>query len=84
MTELQISLPDDLQDGLRAAVALGQCGSVEQAVIEAVGDWIGQRRLDAIPIERLRALVQEGIDSGPGENAADLFKRLREKYADPL
>jgi antitoxin ParD1/3/4 len=68
--EVQIFLPDELANDIGAAVAQGEYASEEEIIREAIEEWNGRRLENAIPIERLKALVQEGIDSGPGRGSS--------------
>jgi hypothetical protein len=42
---------------------------------------LSEELLSAADSERLEAKVREGIDSGPGVPAEEVFARLRRKYA---
>jgi antitoxin ParD1/3/4 len=71
--KLSIALTADMATDIRAAVEAGDYGSVS----EVVRDWRLRRKIETLETEELRRLVQEGIDSGPGLDAADVFARLR-------
>jgi antitoxin ParD1/3/4 len=77
--KLSIAVTPEMADELRAAVEQGEYGSVS----EVVRDWRLRRKVEAIEIEQLRRLVQEGIDSGPGLDAEDVFARLRARFGRP-
>jgi antitoxin ParD1/3/4 len=49
---------------------------------ESLRDW-RLRKLEAIEIDALRRLVQEGIDSGAGLDVDDVFARLRTRFGQP-
>lgn len=51
------------------------------ADVVAAGLSLLEMELAAADNDRLRALVREGIDSGPGIPAEEVFARLRHKYA---
>lgn len=51
------------------------------ADVVAAGLSLLETELAAADNDRLRALIREGIDSGPGIPADEVFTRLRRKYA---
>jgi antitoxin ParD1/3/4 len=62
--KLSVLLPAELVRSVRQAVD-GERYAVESDVlIDALQDWEVKQRLRAEKLVRLRALVQEGIDSG--------------------
>ena len=66
---LQLTLPDELNAEISAAVSRGEYSSAEEVVADAVAQWRSARRLDAsIDVAELRRLWDEGIASGPGRN----------------
>ncbi len=81
--KLSVALTPDMVAEMRAAVEIGDYGSVSEVVREALRDWRLRRRIDALETEELRRLVQEGIDSGPGLDAASVFARLRARFGPP-
>lgn len=81
--ELLIELTPDMVAELRAAVAEGAYASVSEVVRDVLTDWHLCRRVGSLPADDLRRQVQEGIDSGPGLEAVDVFDRLRIKYGSP-
>lgn len=72
---LHLSLPDDLAAEIAAAVERGEYASEGEAVLGAVKEWRAQRQAEAIDVEELRRLVQEGVDSGPGR--FETFEEIR-------
>jgi antitoxin ParD1/3/4 len=65
---LHLSLPDDLEAEVAAAVAGGEYSSAEDLVANAVAEWRAGRRLDAaLDGEELRRLWRDGTESGPGK-----------------
>jgi antitoxin ParD1/3/4 len=68
---------------LRSAVEGGDYGSVSEAIRDALRDWRMRRKIEALEIEELRRLVQDGIDSGPGVEAGPVFARLWARYGSP-
>lgn len=81
---MQILLPDDLAEEISASVKRGEYSSESDALIGAVEEWRAQRSVEALSVEELRRLWQEGIDSGPGlgltieEIKAEARRRRRE------
>ncbi len=63
---MQLRLPDALAAEISASVERGEYPSESDAVIGAVEEWSAQRTVEAVGVEELRRLWQEGIDSGPG------------------
>ncbi len=82
--KLSIALTPEMAAELRAAVEQGEYGSVSEVVRDALRDWRLRRKVEAIEIEELRRLVREGIDSGPGLDAENVFARLRARFGRPL
>ncbi len=80
--KISIALPPDMVGVLRTAVASGEYASASEVIREALRDWKLKRKVEALELEELRRLVQEGIDSGPSIDAALVFSRLRAKYRD--
>ena len=81
---LQVTLPDDLEAEVAAAVAGGEYSSAEDVVANAVAEWRAGRRLDAsLDGEELRRLWREGIESGAGRNMSidDIKSEARRRFA---
>lgn len=78
---VQVALPDDLDAEVKAAVARGEFANEGEAICSAVADWRAQRKVDEIGVDELRRLWDEGVASGPGEEAKPFFERLNAKYA---
>jgi antitoxin ParD1/3/4 len=74
--KLSIAVTAEMAAELRAAVDGGDYGSVSEVVRDAPRDWRLRRKVEALEIEELRRMVQEGIDSGPGVAAGPVFARL--------
>jgi antitoxin ParD1/3/4 len=62
----KITLAPELAAAVDEAVASGEYPSVSAVLDEALGRWKEERENFGYTREELRALVQEGIDSGPG------------------
>lgn len=63
----KITLSTDLAATIDAAVETGDYASASAVVDEALREWAERRDNCGYTIEELRALVQEGIDSGRGQ-----------------
>lgn len=81
--KLSVALTPDMVAEVRAAVEVGDYGSVSEVVRDALRDWRLRRKLETLETEELRRLVQEGIDSGPGLEADAVFARLRTRFGQP-
>ncbi|HEX2940073.1 MAG TPA: type II toxin-antitoxin system ParD family antitoxin [Rhodopila sp.] len=81
--KLSIALTPDMIAELRAAVEVGDYGSVSEVVRDALRDWRLRRKFEPLEGEELRRLVQEGIDSGPALEADVVFARLRARFGHP-
>jgi antitoxin ParD1/3/4 len=75
--KLSVLLPAELVRSVRQAVD-GERYAVESDVlIDALQDWEMKQRLRAEKLVRLRALVQEGIDSGSAPLTPGEFDRIK-------
>ncbi len=81
--KLSVALTPDMVAEVRAAVEAGDYGSVSEVIRDALRDWRLRRRIESLETEELRRLVQQGIDSGPGLDADDVFDRLRARFGSP-
>jgi antitoxin ParD1/3/4 len=81
--KLSVALTPDMVAEVRAAVEGGDYGSVSEVVRDALRDWRLRRKIESLETEELRRLVQEGIDSGPGLDATEVFARLRARFGQP-
>jgi len=61
-----ITLSPELATAVDEAVAAGEYASASEVIRDALRGWKERRDLYGYSLEELRALVQEGIDSGPG------------------
>lgn len=77
MATMNISLPDDLKAFVDAQVAEHAYGSTSEYLRELI-----RKQRD---VEKLRNLLLEGANSGPGELVtADTFRQLREELRERL
>jgi antitoxin ParD1/3/4 len=81
--KLSVALEADMIAEVRAAVADGDYASVNEAVSDALRDWSIRRRVEKLETRELKRLVLEGIESGPGLDADDVFAELRARFAKP-
>lgn len=78
--KLSVALAPDIVAEMRAAVEVGDYGSVSEVVRDALRDWRLRRKLETLETEELRRLVQDGIASGPSLEADAVFDRLRTRF----
>lgn len=64
-----ITLSTELAAAVDDAVTAGEYASASEVIRDALRLWKERRDLFGYTLEELRALVQEGIDSGPGQYA---------------
>jgi antitoxin ParD1/3/4 len=65
-----ITLSRELATAVDEAVTAGEYASASEVIRAALRQWKERRDLFGYTLEELRALVQEGIDSGPGNYAS--------------
>ncbi len=65
-----ITLSPELAAAVDDVVAAGEYASASEVVRDALRQWKERRDLFGYTLDELRALVQEGIDSGPGRYAS--------------
>ncbi|MEO5322371.1 type II toxin-antitoxin system ParD family antitoxin [Mesorhizobium sp. CC13] len=62
-----ITLSPELAAAVDGAVEAGEYASASEVIRDALRLWKERRELYGYTLEELRALVREGIDSGPGQ-----------------
>lgn len=62
-----ITLSPELAAAVDGAVDAGEYASASEVIRDALRLWKERRDLFGYTIEELRTLIQEGIDSGPGQ-----------------
>ena len=77
-----VSLPPEMAAMMRQKVEEGEYSSVSEVVREALRDWSRKQSADQRELQELRSLLQEAIDSGPGEDGETVFARLRARYSE--
>ena len=75
--KITIALTAEQAGFVRGAVEAGEYASTSEAIRDAVREWKERRDLLGYTVEELRAAVQEGLDSGPGQ-----FQTMAELKAD--
>lgn len=81
-TKITITLPTELLADIEAAVAAGDHDSIDEAIQSALEERETERLLRRADRAKLAALIQEGVDSGPGIDADIVFERLLRRYQD--
>ena len=66
--KISIALPPDMVALVHDAVGSGEYASSSEVIRDALREWKYKRVLRQKAIDELRAAVQEGLNSGPGEN----------------
>src|SRR5262249_44923402 len=87
--KMSISLPSDLVEYIRDSVGNGSYSTASEFLRETlrerrrreIEERSYQEALKTHGLEKLRRLVQEGIDSGPSIPASEVFDQLEAKYA---
>ena len=76
-----ITLSPELAAAVDDAVETGDYASASEVIRDALRLWKERRDLYGYSLEELRALIQEGIDSGVSEESGpDFMKRLIARY----
>lgn len=84
--KISVSLPAEMVKAVNKAVDSGNYATVSEVVRTALRMWeveraendrVYQQAVKTYGLERLRQMVQEGIDSGPGINIDEAFDRVR-------
>ena len=75
--KISIALPPKMAANLKKAVAKGGYSSTSEVVREALRDWEEKQEIKKEQLLNLRKMVQDGIDSGPGQ-----FESMEELIAE--
>jgi putative addiction module antidote protein, CC2985 family len=80
--KISIALTPDLASLVRNAVDKGYYASTSEVIREALRDWKNKQTLNEQKTQELRALWQEGINSGSagGLNMAEIKQEARQHY----
>ncbi len=86
--KMSISLPAKMAAMVRSAVASGDYASTSEVVRDALRVWRqhqseGDKMIEAIGVEEVRRLWEEGLASGPGTSGSidDIIAKARTRYA---
>lgn len=79
---ITVTLPAEMAATLRSTVEGGEYATTSEIVREALRDWSKARDADRRELEELRAMIREGIDSGPGVPAEEVYAELRAMIED--
>lgn len=80
--KMTIALTSEQAGFVRGVVDAGEYASTSEAIREAVREWKERRDLLGYTVEEVRALVQEGIESGGSSRTmADVKSEARRRLA---
>jgi antitoxin ParD1/3/4 len=79
--KISVALTPELNSVVTEAVESGQFASASEVMRDALRLWRNREELRAEALAHMRALIQEGIDSGPGEEW-DVDKMRQELHAE--
>ncbi|PWR21891.1 type II toxin-antitoxin system ParD family antitoxin [Zavarzinia compransoris] len=84
--KLTIALTPEMAGSVRQAVRSGEYASTSEVIREAVREWQERRALPGLTVEELRALAEEGRDSGPNTlgTMADIKAEARRRAAERI
>ena len=75
--KVSVLLPAELARAVRDAVDGKRYAAESDVLIDALQDWEVRQRLRAEKLERLRASIQEGIDSGAGPLTREEVEQIK-------
>ncbi|MBZ9846756.1 type II toxin-antitoxin system ParD family antitoxin [Mesorhizobium sp. CA14] len=77
-----ITLSPELAAAVDDVVAAGEYASASEVIRDALRQWKERRDLLGYTVEELRELVQQGIDSGPGQfvSMEEIKAEARRRY----
>jgi antitoxin ParD1/3/4 len=84
--KMSISLTSEMAAMVRASVATGDYASTSEVVRDALRLWrdrqqsTGDAMIEAIGVEKVRRLWEEGLASGPAIPGNEVFAALRARY----
>lgn len=83
VSKVSIALTSELNEMVQNAVASGSYASASEVVREALRDWERKQVDRHIVLGELRRLVQEGIDSGPGQynSMKEIIAAARQEFS---
>ncbi len=74
------AIGSSMEEFVNMLIQQGRYNSKSEVVREALRLLQERESVRDIKLEEIRKAFQEGIDSGPGDPAEDVFNRLEEKY----
>lgn len=77
---ITVTLPSNLIDGLDQAIEAGDYPSRDEAIRLGLETVEADRVIERIGRERVREMWRQGVESGPGKDAEEVFQRLIAKY----
>ncbi len=81
---MDISLPHNIENILKAKVAEGIFSSMDEAIMFAVQFAFVENNISLERINQLNAEIEKGwkeMDAGKGRNSSEVFIDLRKRYA---
>ncbi|WCT74276.1 type II toxin-antitoxin system ParD family antitoxin [Sphingomonas naphthae] len=78
---ITVTVSTDMAATLRHTVEDGEYATTSEIVREALREWARKRDNELRDLEVLRAAIKEGLDSGSGIPAEDVFAELRARFA---
>jgi antitoxin ParD1/3/4 len=63
LERITVTMPEEMAAKMRAAVESGEYATTSEIVREALRDWNELQERRQIKLERLRALIHEGLES---------------------
>jgi antitoxin ParD1/3/4 len=83
LENISVDLTPDLAASIREAVDGGDYTSAGDVVRDALLEWRLRRTTPLLGFEDLRKLIREGIESGPGLEADEVFADLERRFGKP-
>ena len=81
---MDISLPHNMENILKAKVAEGIFSTMDEAVTFAIQFGFVEHKSSAERIRQLKTEIEKGwqeMDAGKGRNSKEVFNDLRKRYA---
>ncbi|MGL5837384.1 MAG: ribbon-helix-helix domain-containing protein [Sphingorhabdus sp.] len=79
LERITVTMPEEMAAKMRAAVEAGEYATTSEIVREALRDWNDLQERRELALERLRSLIQEGVDS-EALDGKTVLAELRAKY----
>ena len=80
--KISVALTPELAQAVRETVQAGEYASASEVVRDALREWRLRREERAEATRGLRALWEDGLRSGPADDADAVFARLRKQIGD--